>query len=251
MQCQKWLGLHEPESLPSNQCASIYQFVVTLVKNQNNISTLQCIPDYDIAHNATFPLAHQHETAIVILPNRLADGSLCYIIETNDRYHSDPWSILLTDPTTIVQCMRVKFDGSLKNMARYFYYSGVPFNTCILLREVPDCQDTYAYRPLSLGWRPKEHTPTTEDYGKYQETLDRLFSRPYARAALLEGAIVWCIALLCLGDSVLDVTMGPSSDALSLGRCWELVGSSVLYDDRLNEAEIDVICGVYEIATGE
>ena len=115
----------------------------------------------------------------------------------------------------------------------------------------PDCQDTYAYRPLSLGWRPKEHTPTTEDYGKYQETLDRLFSRPYARAALLEGAIVWCIALLCLGDSVLDVTMGPSSDALSLGRCWELVGSSVLYDDRLNEAEIDVICGVYEIATGE
>ena len=134
-------------------------------------------------------------------------------------------------------------------MACYLYYSGILFNTCILCN-VPEDQDV-PYWPLSLGWRPKEHAPTTEDYGEYPATLDRLFSRPYARAALLEGGLVWRIALLYLSDSVLEVTRGPSFDTSSLGRYWKLVGNSTLYDDKLSNAEINVICGVYEIATGE
>ena len=247
--CQRWLGHHQPEHLPSGQRASVHQFVISLITNQNNLAALQQIAEYDISQNATFPLCDQREAGFVVLPNRLDDGSLCYIIDTDGQRISNRWSILLTDPVTVLQCMRIHFKGSLKNMARYLYYSGVPFNTCIL-REVPEIQDM-PYRPLSLGWRPKEHIPTTEDYGEYQATLDWLFSRPYARAALLEGGLVWRIALLYLSDSVLEVTRGPSLDAASLGKRWKLAGGSILYDDRLSDAEIDVICGVYEIATGE
>ena len=53
-----------------------------------------------------------------------------------------------------------------------------------------------------------DHTPTPADYGDYQATLDRLLTRPYARAALLAGGIICCIAVHYLGDSVLDVTKG-------------------------------------------
>lgn len=249
MSCQKWLGHYQPEYLPSDQCASVYQFVVSLITNQNNLTALQQIADYDISHNATLPLINQREAGFIILLNRLNDGSVCYIIDTNSQYSTDQWSILLTDPMTVVQCMHMHFNGSLKNMARYLYYSGIPFNTCILC-DVPEVQDV-PYRPLSLGWRPKEHAPTTEDYGEYQATLDRLFSQPYARAALLEGGLIWCIALLYLSDGVLEVTEGPSFDTSSLGRYWKLAENSTLYDDKLSNAEIDVICGVYEIATGE
>ena len=69
-------------------------------------------------------------------------------------------------------------------------------------------------------------------------TLRLLFSKVALFGTLLYSVLVQCY-------------QGPSSDALSLGRCWELVGSSVLYNDRLNEVEIDVICGVYKMATGE
>ena len=44
---------------------------------------------------------------------------------------------------------------------------------------------------------------------------------------------------------------GPSFDTSSLGRYRKLVGNSTLYDNKLSNAEIDVICSVYKIATGE
>ena len=51
---------------------------------------------------------------------------------------------------------------------------------------------------------------------------------------------------------MVNVSRVPSSsDALLPGKHWELAGGSVLYNDTLNEVEIDVICGVYKIETGE
>lgn len=106
------------------------------------------------------------------------------------------------------------------------------------------------YHALSLGWRQMDHTPTPADYGHYQATLDRLLTRPYARAALLAGGIVWRIAVHYLGDSVLDVTKGPS-DATWLSQYWKPLGGPYLYDDGLSELEMDIICGVYEVPTGD
>ena len=95
-----------------------------------------------------------------------------------------------------------------------------------------------------------DHTPTPADYGDYQATLDRLLTRPYARAALLTGGIVWHIAVHYLGDSVLDATKGPL-DATWLSRYWKPLGGPYLYDDGLSELEMDIICGVYEVPTGD
>ena len=199
----------------------------------------------------TFPLDQHQEDAFSILPNRLDDGFLCYVIDNNDPSISNWWSLILTDPTTVLQCMCINFNGSLKNMAHYLYYSGITFNTCILC-DLPENGDL-PYQPLSLGWHSSEHKskPTTGDYSEYQATPDRLFSRPYAKASLLEGGIIWHIALCYLGDCELNVTHGPSLDAVLLGKCWTLQGGSVMYDDKLSELEKDIICGVYEIATGK
>ena len=132
LNCQRWPGHHQSKYLPSDQCASVYQFATSLITNQNNLPVLQQITDYDISHNTNCPLIDQHETGFIALLNRLNDGSLCYIINTNSQHNSGQWSVLLTDPTTILQCMCINFNGSLKNMVHYLYYSGIPFNTCIL-----------------------------------------------------------------------------------------------------------------------
>ena len=147
--CQRWLGHHQSEYLPSDQHASVYQFVTSLITNQNNLPILQQIADYNISHNTNFPLIDQCETGFIALPNRLNDGSMCYIIDTNSQHNLSQWSLLLTDPTTVLQCMCINFNSSLKNMVHYLYYSGIPFNTCIL-QDVPEQQDM-PDRPLSLG----------------------------------------------------------------------------------------------------
>ena len=238
--CQKWISYHKSTSLPSNHITSVHQFLSSLVANKWNLSFLEGIAEHNIAINVTFPLDQHQEDAFSILPNKLNDGSLCYVIDNNDPSISNRWSLVLTDPVTVLQCMYMNFNRSLKNMACYLFYSSIKFNTCIL--HDPPENDDLPYWPLSLGWCPSEYEskPTTEDYGEYQATLDCLFSRPYARATLLEGGIIWCIALCYLGDCELNVTRGPSLDAVSLGKCWTLQGGSLMYDDQLSESEKDV-----------
>ena len=175
---QKWIGYHKSTSLPSIQITSIHQFLSSLVANEWNLSFLEGIAEHDIAINTTFPLDQHQEDAFSILPNKLNDGSLCYVIDNNDPSISNWWSLILTDPMTVLQCMCMNFNGSLKNMACYLFYSGRKFNTCIL--HDPPKNDDLPYWPLSLGWHPSEYEskPTTGDYGEYQVTLDCLFSRP-------------------------------------------------------------------------
>ena len=163
---------------------------------------------------------------------------------------SNQWSLILEDPTTIVQCLHQNFGSSIKNVACYLYYSGIPFHTCITRLHLPSSADNLPYCPLSLGWCSKNHRLTTADYAEYEEMLDPLLHRPYGRAALLQGGIIWCLALLCLGWSEIDVTQGPSINASLLGKVWTLGNGSKLYDDYLSEDEMDVICGVYKIVTG-
>ena len=78
-------------------------------------------------------------------------------------------------------------------------------------------------------------------------------SRPYHRAALLQGGIVWCLALDALEfptDAEISVTQGPSEDALTRGTTIVLDNGLELSDDSLTEEEIELICSVYKWSTG-
>ena len=108
------------------------------------------------------------------------------------------------------------------------------------------------YAVHKLTHRPLQHKPDTLDYSRYEEIHDRVLSCPYKRAALLEGGIVWQIAIHSLQfptDSELLVTQGPSEDAFSQGHAIELDGRQ-LFDNTLRDDEKDLICGVYELETG-
>ena len=78
-------------------------------------------------------------------------------------------------------------------------------------------------------------------------------SRPYHRAALLQGGIIWRLALDTLEfptDAEINVTQGPSEDALTRGTTIVLDDGLELSDDTLTEEEIELICGVYKWSTG-
>ena len=87
----------------------------------------------------------------------------------------------------------------------------------------------------------------------YEEFQDRVLNHPYRRAALLQGSIVWCLALHALEfptNAEISVTQGPSEDVLTRGTIIGLDDGVELFDDTLTEEEIELICGVYKWSTG-
>ncbi|KAF8577003.1 hypothetical protein K439DRAFT_1365760, partial [Ramaria rubella] len=86
------------------------------------------------------------------------------------------------------------------------------------------------------------------DYATYTRARDDLLRPPHACAALLQGGIVWQLAIESLG--ALAALEGPSLDSVTLSRSWKLPDGTLLYDDEISDTEMDLICSVYHIYTG-
>lgn len=92
------------------------------------------------------------------------------------------------------------------------------------------------------------YKPDVVDYKGYERDRATFLLSDRARAALLEGGIVWRLAIEHLKFD--DVIGGPAELDSGLYERFdgELVGG---WDDKLTNDELDLICGVYKIFTGE
>ncbi|KAJ7793626.1 hypothetical protein B0H14DRAFT_2925900 [Mycena olivaceomarginata] len=69
-------------------------------------------------------------------------------------------------------------------------------------------------------------------------------------AALRYGGVVGRIAQAVLLSE--DALLGPSDDVTEHGICFQNRRSNELYwDDELSAEELDLICGIYHVATGQ
>ncbi|KAJ3558256.1 hypothetical protein NM688_g1035 [Phlebia brevispora] len=90
---------------------------------------------------------------------------------------------------------------------------------------------------------PYNHKFCRNDYVLHKQRVEAFFRLPHARAALLMGGIVWRIAV-----EVLDlehVLFGPSGSRTYQHMIKLAEGDAV--DDRLSQAECDLICGVSHV----
>ena len=86
------------------------------------------------------------------------------------------------------------------------------------------------------------------DFVAYERVRERFFQHPHARAALLEGGIIWRLAMEHLDSQ--DALRGPSDSANDFGDSISLPNGTELVDDSLTDDERDLICGTYIIYTG-
>ncbi|KAJ6579919.1 hypothetical protein B0H10DRAFT_1835021 [Mycena sp. CBHHK59/15] len=99
-----------------------------------------------------------------------------------------------------------------------------------------------------LGFRPRNYQPDRRDYETYVAIRNQFLSTPRGRAALLYGGIVGRLAREAVSND--EVMKGPSDDAPITGICLRNGSSMAAYwDNQLTEEELDLICGVYHIAT--
>ena len=63
----------------------------------------------------------------------------------------------------------------------------------------------------------------------------------------MQGGIVWRLAMETIGEHTEDlVSHGPSDDVLRFGTSKHYNGGE-FWDDKLTEAKMDLICGVYKL----
>lgn len=241
--------------VPLPRRPAIQAFVSQMINNSTNVKALRNIEQIDISRNASFPLGHSLFEIEITHYNQNAFYSL---ISKTPLSPQPSWRLVTTDPTAVLQCVREDFGSNLRDAARFFLSNGISFNTFTprvdLQRSgTPSTISPSKYTPCSLGYRKAKHTPGQEEYAAYQNLRDILLNRPYHRAALLEGGIVWRLALEA-HDSQASlencITSGPSEDSLARGATLKLHNGLELVDDALTKDELDLICGVYKWPTG-
>jgi hypothetical protein len=206
---------------------------------------------WDLSPTHEFPLADTLTTCnVIVLIKQLRDKTY-YTIEPRISSSNDaPWRLVVEDPVTVIECLRRAADWgrSRYRIAQSFLDRGIPFSTREPVPIVP------SPRPYFIGLcpRPPGYEDGLLDYFAYEERLTVFLQMPHARAALLQGGIVWRLAKLVLDerrDS--DALRGPSSDVDIYGKALSLNPSGArFWDDVLSTEELDLICGVHQIYTG-
>jgi len=206
---------------------------------------------WDLTPECESPLAQHANFELQVsklMDNRIRDSKPHYIIKArNAKGNNMVWQLMVDDAATILQCFHQE-KVTIRDISLALLSSGQPFSTRIPKDQCHRASH-HSQPRLTLGWRPPAHIPTTAEYGYYEDMRRHFFSQPRSHAAFLKGRIIWHLAMESIGllanELVLD---GPSDKVLHFGTSLKPTG---LWDDDLNDSNMELICGVYKVFTGE
>ncbi|KAF7335735.1 hypothetical protein MVEN_02229200 [Mycena venus] len=181
-----------------------------------------------------------------------------YVVQDIDS--PGPLYLVLEGATTLLEIIRRKWGPTVLDVARELVDRCIPFHLCILAHSpcIPAPSKSILPEHLlpehllwsGLGYRSMDYEPNLWDYRSYLDTRWRFLRSPRGQIALRCRGIIARIARDVL--AVEDALLGPSDTATDDGLCfWDGRESTALWDDQLTPNEIDIICGVYHIATGQ
>ena len=229
---------------------AIMDFLGCLLSTRN---PLRDIPGkyWDLSSSGADPLA-ELTTHFIRIERREFHDQARYLIHPINLHPSrnTSWA-LAVDAMTALECIRRGLGPHSLDIANYFIDHGIPFSTIGYLR--PSSRGLKRGRqPVGtlLGRRPKGYTFNLADYAAYTTIRDSyLLSHPNARAALCTGGIVARLARE--GMSNVAVLSGPSEAALNGEQRVLTSGDDHFCDDTIPLEGLDLICGVYEVETGQ
>ncbi|TFK60183.1 hypothetical protein BDN72DRAFT_905191 [Pluteus cervinus] len=178
---------------------------------------------------------------LVVLKGKTLEGNKPLWIITRDKnnLNTDGWSIATTSATAVLLAFRRC--SSVFDIARLFLDRGIPFFTVMAERhrQVRGIRGWYR-KPGFIGRRPSIQEATAGDYILYTNARDKILQSAIGRAARLRAGIVGRIARETVPDvRVLD---GPAIGDCVVGR----YNNFDLIDDGITDAQLDIICGMFE-----
>lgn len=234
---------------------AIVEFFKSLLESSTVIHRELCDlhPGHDSYLLGLLPSSHAK------VDTKHVEGQVYYLVEPNNpSAHQVQWRVVTQDPCTAVQCLREDWASSRVNLAKALLRRGIPFSTRAPLPMLIPKKPPYLVE--NLGIRHEDYSPGKFDYCQYERKLKELVKEPrVARAALLMGGMVWRLVMEVLGSSSAEALVigGPSDSAYYFGNGLKLEPSGAtpwddrLWDDALTNEELNLICGLYHIYTGQ
>ncbi|KAJ7039716.1 hypothetical protein C8F04DRAFT_949062 [Mycena alexandri] len=157
--------------------------------------------------------------------------------------------VLLKSATTTLEVVRQGWGPDLSDVIEHLVRRGIRFHLCYRSNQIPDGNPPARNLHSGLGYRHAGYIPDVGDYRAYVATYTRFLLSPRGRAAVLQGGVIGRLARCVV--PLEEVLRGPTEDATIDGIClWDGVSQDAYWGDNLTPQEIDLLCGVYHIATG-
>ncbi|KAJ7090504.1 hypothetical protein C8R44DRAFT_957522 [Mycena epipterygia] len=170
--------------------------------------------------------------------------------------------LLIPRATDALEVLRQGWGPDIRDVSRHFLARGIPFWHAYVSAEIMPEREMPAslkHRPKGfkadissgLGLRPEEHVFDEYDYNAYVTQRDlRLLHTPRGFIALQYGGVIGRLARSEVSDD--EFFRGFNDDMYDVGGClWDGSSPHAYWHNRLSDHEIDLLCGVYHVATGQ
>jgi hypothetical protein len=189
-----------------------------------------------------------HQRKVLVRRETLGMQEYCFLSNPGQE---GKYELALTSAVAVVQVFRNQWGPDLSDIARELLARGIGFHTFLRGDTSMPRPQQLVPRFTGLGYRPPGYKPDKHDYVAYVERRNRLLASPRGRAALLHGGLISRLAREVVPFQ--DVIDGPSDNVTQDGQVLAHARDSRVgyWEDYLTEDEIDIICGVYQVDTGE
>ncbi|KAK7064753.1 hypothetical protein R3P38DRAFT_2826235 [Favolaschia claudopus] len=171
-----------------------------------------------------------------------------------ERSRPGPFCIILSSATTTLEIVRNKWGPHIASVAQQLLRRGMAFRLCSVTTEPAAglshntaTQSSGKLYP-GLGYRPLNYKPDNLDYEAYTMLRDQFLKTPRGRVAVRYGGIVGRLARAVLPYDAQTLLLPNSTAGRILHDGWI---DEAYSEDQLTPDELDLICGVYHIDTGQ
>ncbi|KAJ7176775.1 hypothetical protein C8R46DRAFT_1188516 [Mycena filopes] len=152
-------------------------------------------------------------------------------------------SVVLRSAAAAIEALR-RNSATIEEVALNLVARGIPFNTSSPGQFPPPPPVEDARPPYKgLGFRNKGFRGTPSEYAQYESARTEILCSERGRVALMSGGI---IARLAVGVVSPQVVCSGRAKGAAEGH-----PSPPYWDDALTQQELDILCGVYEVSTGQ
>ena len=202
--------------------------------------------------NAEF-LSDAKNIKIQIIIKEFRNGTMCLLYPRNSATTEKSWYVAV-DAVTSLECIRRALGPSPTDILDFLVERGMSFHTLFPLApnfQIPRVPSDLRKSTRVLGRRSVDYKFNTVDFVEYEYLRDYFFKKNQAaaRRALCYGGIVARLAREALPNSM--IYTGPSDSALRGEQEVFSDGRVLFVDDKLSEDALDLICGTYQVETGQ
>ena len=230
-----------PEQLTQLPSTSIVDFHNTAM---NTILSYTALPSaWDISRDpqTSSLTCHLQRIDLQRVTGALFDKTELYILRPpRGSRDPSPWFIATTSATAVLMVYRSPWTTMLE-IGRGLLDHGVPFHT-VVERQRIDVKEVLRSRRTGLGLRPSHFKPERADFATYENARDDVLRSRSGRAIRLLGGIVGRLAAEVVPNyEVLD---GPY---LTNVKVVGTHGDMEFVDDAVEQHELDIVSGVYDV----